>query len=69
MTKLQKLKREQDLVIDLLNVLEKGYGKDKCRGYYPSCPNCMGQLLIGSLESHLDLLVWELDETEKEKKT
>ena len=59
---MRKLKEEIKLVKKLLKTLEKGYGRDKCKGYHPGCPNCDWQLARGWLWGHLDLLESELKE-------
>lgn len=53
---MKKRKEEIDITKKLIKYLEKGYGRDKCKGYYPSCPNCDAQLLRGHLWNHLNFL-------------
>ena len=48
--------KEIEVFKQAIKFVEKGYGRDKCKGYNPQCPNCQGQLLLGYLEDHLDLL-------------
>ena len=55
---MKQLLKEKQLIKDLLKLLESKshYGKDKCKGYYPGCPNCNWQLLRGRLWDELDLV-------------
>ena len=54
-----KLKEESKLIKKVIKLVEKGFTRDKCKGYNPDCANCKGQLLLGYLEWYLDLLEWE----------
>lgn len=47
---------EIEVTKKMIKAIEDGYGKDKCEGYHPACANCCGQMLLGLLEDHLDLL-------------
>ena len=58
---MKKLAEEIQVTKQMIKFIEKGYGKDKCRGYYPGCPNCEGQLLLGYLENHLTMLEVEYE--------
>ena len=53
------MKKEIETTKQMIKFIEKGYGKDKCKGYAPGCANCQGQLLLGYLYDHLDLLTYE----------
>ena len=59
---MKKLQKQIKLAKELLKDIEDGYGKDKCKGYAPGCPNCQGQLLVGYLVDYLELLEWERDQ-------
>lgn len=56
MTTLRNKGKEIEVTKQMIKFIEKGYGKDKCKGYMPGCPNCEGQLLLGYLYEHLALL-------------
>ena len=59
MKKSKKELEEIETTKRMIKYIKKGYGKDKCKGYHPDCGNCRGQLLLGYLVDHLDLLGWE----------
>ncbi len=59
MNKIERLEVELKHFKQTLKYLTK-YKVDKCKGYAPGCPNCAGQLLLGYLYDHIDLLEWEL---------
>ncbi len=48
--------KEIEITKQMIKYIKKGYGKDKCKGYAPNCPNCQGQILLGHLYDHLILL-------------
>jgi hypothetical protein len=62
-----KLKEKIELTKKMIKLVEKDYGKDKCKGYYPGCGNCEGQLLVGYLWNYLALLEWEEEQEVKKK--
>jgi len=68
MNELQKLKKERVLIKSLIRLIEKNWTKDKCKGYAPGCPNCQGQLLLGSLDDYLDIVVIQIKEIKEQNK-
>jgi len=56
----EKKIEELETAKKLVKFLEKGYGKDKCKGYYAGCINCEAQLLRGRLWQHIDFLEEDL---------
>lgn len=62
---IEKLEAEIVHFKQTIKYLRKGYGKDKCKGYLPGCPNCDYQVARGWLWQHLSLLEWELKEKKK----
>jgi hypothetical protein len=58
----KSLLKKIDLTKQMISIIGKGFGRDKCKGYAPGCPNCEGQLLVGHLYNFLSLLEWELKE-------
>ena len=54
----KKINKEIKAVKTVIKFVEKGFTKDKCKSYYPTCANCQAQLLLGYLEWYLDLLEW-----------
>ena len=50
---MKKLNKEIKAIKTVIKYVEKGFGKDKCKGYAPACGNCQGQLLLGYLEDYL----------------
>ena len=62
---MKKIDKEIKAIKTLIKYVEKGFGKDKCRGYAPNCANCQGQTLLGHLESYRDLMLWEKRESKK----
>jgi hypothetical protein len=55
----KKQLEEIEVTKKMIKFVEKGFGKDKCKGYAPNCPNCQGQILLGHLYDYLDLLEYE----------
>lgn len=55
----KKQLEEIELTKRMIKLMEKGFGRDKCKGYHPDCANCQGQILIGHLYALLDLLDYE----------
>ncbi len=53
------LKQEIATTKKMIKYVEKGAGKDKCKGYYRDCPNCESHVLKGYLEWHLQVLEWD----------
>jgi hypothetical protein len=56
MNEKQRLQKELRVFQQAVKYLEKGYGKDKCKGYYKGCPNCDAQVLRGGMWHHIDFL-------------
>lgn len=54
-----KLLKEIELTRQLIKLVGKDYGRDKCPGYHPDCANCKGQIFLGHLGAHLDFLKWQ----------
>jgi hypothetical protein len=53
---MKKLEKQIKLVKQVIKMVEKGFGRDKCKSYAVGCPNCQGQILLGYLDNYLDLL-------------
>jgi len=68
MKKLETLLDEIEITKKLIKYVEEGYGRDKCKSYSVGCPNCMGQVFLGWLDHHLDLLKWDLETNYKTTK-